>query len=306
MRRLPPLAALPAFEATARLGSMTAAAAELGRTHSAVSKQVRHLQEALGTALFEREGTGLRLTPDGEAYRGAVAAALDMLERAGAEIGPAAGAAVVTVKCSTALAARWLIPRLPGFQALRPEVDLRLAMSAGGSRFARDGGDCDAILSWDRLSHPVAELTAAMGPGARALVLGDAEIGPVTAPSAPIRATRGGWRATGLIDHADAPAMWSRWEAAAGTRLAAPGRASFPSTSLCVEAAAAGMGAALAERRIVTRELATGALIAPLGFARFPGGFIAVRAGRASRAADAFLEWLASDPPSAAGPADRR
>jgi len=151
------------------------------------------------------------------------------------------------------------------------------------ARFARDGGGCDVILSWDRLSHPVEELMAAMGPGARAVVLGDAEIGPVTAPSAPIRAMRGGWQATALIDHDDAPALWSRWEAAA-----------------------AGMGAALAERRLVARELSSGALIAPLGFARFPGGFIAVRAGHASRAADAFIGWLAGDPPSAAeGPGPR-
>jgi DNA-binding transcriptional LysR family regulator len=299
MRRLPPLAALPAFEATARLGSMTAAAAELGRTHSAVSKQVRHLQQALGTTLFERDGAGLRLTPDGEAYRKAVALALDALERAGSEIGPAAGAPTVTVKCSTALAARWLIPRLPGFQALRPEVDLRLVMSAGGARFARDGADCDVILSWDRLSHPLDELTAAMGPDAVVTALGDAEIGPVAAPGLALRREGAGWRVPTLIDHDEAPELWARWREAAGVGIDAPSRASFPSTSLCIEAAVAGMGVALAERRLVDRDLESGALTAPCGFARWPGGFVGVRAGRAGRAADAFLRWAASDPPRA-------
>jgi DNA-binding transcriptional LysR family regulator len=299
MRRLPPLAALPAFEATARLGSMTAAAAELGRTHSAVSKQVRHLQQALGTALFERDGAGLRLTPDGEAYRKAVALALDALERAGAEIGPAAGAPTVTVKCSTALAARWLIPRLPGFRALRPEVDLRLAMSAGGARFARDGTECDVILSWDRLSHPLDELTAALGPDSVVTALGDAEIGPVAAAGLPLWREGEGWRAPALIDHDEAPELWARWREASGVAFEAPARASFPSTSLCIEAAVAGMGAALAERRLVDRDLESGALVAPCGFTRWPGGFVGVRAGRAGRAADAFLRWAASDPPRA-------
>ncbi|PIK71196.1 LysR family transcriptional regulator, partial [Methylobacterium frigidaeris] len=60
MRHLPPLSSLRAFEAAARLGSVTKAANELGRTHGAVSRQVRALQEQAGTALFEKAGTGLR------------------------------------------------------------------------------------------------------------------------------------------------------------------------------------------------------------------------------------------------------
>ena len=67
MRRLPPLSALRAFEATARLGSVTAAAAELGRTHGAVSRQLRTLQEAAGVPLFDKAGTGLRLNRHGQA-----------------------------------------------------------------------------------------------------------------------------------------------------------------------------------------------------------------------------------------------
>jgi DNA-binding transcriptional LysR family regulator len=260
---------------------------------------VRHLQQALGAPLFERDGAGLRLTPDGEAYRKAVALALDALERAGAEIGHASGAPTVAVKCSTALAARWLIPRLPGFQALRPEVDLRLVMSAGGARFARDGADCDVILSWDRLSHPLDELTGAMGPDSMVIVLGDARIGPVAAPGLSCARKGEGWRAPALIDHDEAPELWARWREASGVGIDAPARLSFPSTSLCIEAAVAGMGVALAERRLVDRDLETGALAAPLGFTRWPGGFVGVRAGRAGRAADAFLRWAASDPPRA-------
>ena len=83
MADLPPLSALPAFEATARLGAMSAAAAELGRTHSAISKQIAHLEDALGTALFAREGQGVRPTQEGADYAEAVREALGLLRQIG-------------------------------------------------------------------------------------------------------------------------------------------------------------------------------------------------------------------------------
>jgi DNA-binding transcriptional LysR family regulator len=298
MRRLPPLAALPAFEAAARLGSMTAAAAELGRTHSAISKQVAHLQDALGVALFEREGVGVRLTPEGAAYAEATREALGQIERATRRL-TGEGAATVTVKLSGALAARWLIPRLPGFQALRPDVDLRLAMAAGGARFGREGGAPDVLLSWDRLSHPLEDLALAAGPGRAVRALGDAGFGPVAAPSLGAAAPEGRFVAPALIENADAPGLWPGWAALSGRRVEAAERRAFPNTSLCVEAATAGLGAAVVERRLVERELAAGALVAPAGFAPWPGGFVAVAPRRPRRAVSAFLDWLAAEPPRA-------
>jgi DNA-binding transcriptional LysR family regulator len=298
MRRLPPLGALPAFEATARLGSMSAAALELGRTHSAVSKQIAHLQAALGVALFERDGAGVKLTPEGVAYRAAVAEALEGLERATLRLAGADGA-TVTAKVSTALAARWLIPRLPGFQAARPEIDLRLAMASGGARFGREGGEADVLVSWDRLSHKVEDLLLAAGPGATARALGAAAFGPVAAPGLGATVEPGGFRAPALIEHAEAPALWPGWEALSGRRADSPARPVFPNTSLCIEAAVAGLGAAIVERRLVERELAAGALTAPAGFAVWPGGFVAIAPRRPRRPVAAFLDWLAADPPRA-------
>jgi DNA-binding transcriptional LysR family regulator len=301
MRRLPPLAALPAFEAAARLGSMTAAAAELGRTHSAISKQVAHLQEALGVALFEREGARVRLTAEGAAFAEETREALGQIERAARRVA-GEGGATVTVKLSGALAARWLIPRLPGFQALRPEVELRLAMAAGGTRFGREGGAPDVLLSWDRLSHPLEELALAAGTGGAVRALGDAGFGPVAAPTFGASAPEGRFVARALIENADAPGLWPGWSALSGRRVEAPERRVFPNTSLCVEAAAAGLGAALVERRLVERELAAGALVAPAGFAPWPGGFVAVAPQRPRRAVAALLDWLAADPPRAGLP----
>src|SRR5215475_1079412 len=80
-RRLPPLNALRAFEACARLGSTVAAAAELGVTHGAISKQVAILERWVGVPLFERGGGRLQPTPEAARYAAAVASALDLVER---------------------------------------------------------------------------------------------------------------------------------------------------------------------------------------------------------------------------------
>ncbi len=156
-RRLPPLAALRAFEATARLGSVTRAAEELGRTHGAVSRQIHALQDAAGLALFEKAGTGLRLNAEGEALRHSVAAALDGLEAGWAALREAAGGPALHVACSASFAMRWLVPRLPGFYRAQPALRLRLSMTT--ARALRHEG-ADLVIAWDRGYSP---------PGAQAL-----------------------------------------------------------------------------------------------------------------------------------------
>ena len=104
MRRLPPLTALPAFEATARLGSVRAAAEELGRTPGAVSKQLRHLAEDLGTALFEREGTGLQLTEEGARLLRVTGRSLDALDEEAQRLRMQAGGRAIEVALSATFA----------------------------------------------------------------------------------------------------------------------------------------------------------------------------------------------------------
>ena len=129
-RRLPPLSALRAFEATARLGSVTRAADELGRTHGAVSRQIRALQDHAGGALFDKAGTGLRLNHQGEALRLVVAQALDQLEQGWLRVLDEARGASVHVACSATFAMRWLVPHLPGFYRGHPDVKVRLSMTS--------------------------------------------------------------------------------------------------------------------------------------------------------------------------------
>ena len=284
MRRLPPLSALRAFEATARLGSVTRAAEELGRTHGAVSRQIRALQEEAGLPLFDKAGTGLRLNPRGEALRQVVAGALDALQQGWARLQEEAGSPVLHVACSATFAMRWLVPRLPGFYRQRPEIRLRLSMTT--ARALRHEG-ADLVIAWDRAAYPAAER-------ARAIPLAEVRFGPVHAPLYPVASSAEGLRFPCRIAHDYTTRAWEAWQAGTGQALAWESELHFPHTHLCIEAALAGLGLALVEQRLVAEELASGRLLAPCGFAPFAGGLAAVptsdRAG--SAAARAFVDWL--------------
>lgn len=284
MRQLPPLSSLRAFEATARLGSVTKAAQELGRTHGAVSRQVRALQKQAGTVLFEKAGTGLRLTPAGEAFRGVVAGVLDDLERGYQRLRDAGRGATVHLACGATFAMRWLVPRLAGFYRERPTVQVRLSMTS--AREIRDDG-ADLVLSWDRLAHPIRD-------EARAALLGDVAFGVVCAPGYPVRAEGGRLVAETRIVHEYTPHSWPAWEAATGVRIAAERDIAFPHNGLCIEAALSGLGVAVVEHMLVRDDLAAGRLVAPCGLHRFANGFAAVPAADRplSPAAAAFLDWL--------------
>ena len=124
---LPPLLLLRAFEAAARTSSFTAAARELNITQAAVSYQVRALEEHLGFALFERRPRGVNLTAMGVAYLAPVRKAFDDL--AISTVGLFGGRARVRiqVQAPVSFAALWLAPRLPGFFAAYPNIEVRLS-----------------------------------------------------------------------------------------------------------------------------------------------------------------------------------
>ncbi|MFZ5957723.1 LysR substrate-binding domain-containing protein [Pseudomonas knackmussii] len=129
MSAYPPLSALRSFEAVARLGSVTLAAAELHVTHSAVSQQVRQLEELLGITLLQREGRGLRLSEEGRLYALQVRRALRDIAEATrlARARPSEGELVIAVLPS--FGQQWLLPRLPSFRERYPQFRLRLLAS---------------------------------------------------------------------------------------------------------------------------------------------------------------------------------
>ena len=138
---LPPLDQLEAFEAAARHLSFTRAADELALTQSAVSRQIAALEAHYGLALFRRLHRALRLTDDGQTLHQVVGEVLGRLHQVGGELKRDRRAKTVVVTTTPGFAGLWLIPRLAGFTAARPEVDVRISAVYTLVNLDRDGFD---------------------------------------------------------------------------------------------------------------------------------------------------------------------
>ena len=138
---LPPLDQLEAFEASARHLSFTKAADELALTQSAVSRQIAALEDHFGLALFRRLHRALRLTDDGQTLFQTVSEVLGQLHAVGGELKRDRRAKTVVVTTTPGFAGLWLIPRLAGFTAARPDVDVRISAGYKLVNLTRDGVD---------------------------------------------------------------------------------------------------------------------------------------------------------------------
>src|SRR3712207_2345845 len=124
--RMPPLRALAAFEAAARNLSFQKAAAELNVTPSAISQQIRILEENLALTLFKRLNRRILLTEAGELYYASVALAFSSMAEATERIHHHLNPHILMVRSSPSFAVKWLLPRLPEFIRQHPEIDVRL------------------------------------------------------------------------------------------------------------------------------------------------------------------------------------
>lgn len=286
-RGLPSLNALRAFEAFARRGRMSTAADELCVTHGAVSRHVRQLEASLGTALVEGPKSALRLTSEGARLAASLSAAFDQIAGAVA-VARAEAPQTLEVSCVGTLAMRWLIPRLPGFVARHPNVRVGLSESHAQVDFRRDRVDV-AIRMAEELSSDEAETTPFL----------DHYNGPVVAPSL---LEDGGLSLERL---AALPRLhtrsfrrgWSEWQTRSGLRLPpAPVDREFDHHFFMLEAAAAGLGAAIGPWPMIEADIAAGRLAAPLGFVRVSARYVALRPkGLAASAAEAFRDWLVEE-----------
>ncbi|HEY8615471.1 LysR substrate-binding domain-containing protein [Phenylobacterium sp.] len=278
----PPLSSLRAFEAVVRLGSVTRAAQELGRTHGAVSKQLRSLRAHLGASLFERAGAGLAPTPAALRLAAALGDGFARIYASYREAAQEVHAPRLHIACSVTFATRWLAPNLADFSREHPQVRVRLSMTSA-DRLRLEGADL--VISWDWRSFGPADQ-------ARAERIAEVAFGPVCRPEHPIDAAGDVLTTPVLITHEVTRRAWDVWQAASGVALAARETIAFPHTHLGIEAALSGMGVVLVEKRLVARELAEGRLIAPYGFTPFPDGLAAIVADAAPRGpVDAFLAW---------------
>jgi len=279
----PPLNALYAFEAFARRGGMTAAADELCVTHGAVSRQVRQLEERLGVALVEGPKTRLRLTEAGLDLADQLTTAFRTIETAvGAQD---QAAAVLRLSCPGSLAMKWLIPRLASFHAAHPEVQVRIAESTAPVDFRRGGYDL-AVRVGRSFDHEAMEATPFMRQFH----------GPVLAPGllAGGRDIRALLADLPRLQSQSYPQAWREWQANAGLTLPEPATTrAFEHNTYMIEAAAAGLGAAVSPWTFVAEDLAKGRLVAPFGFAATGSSYGVLRPkGSRNKAAAGFRDWL--------------
>lgn len=273
------LNALRAFEAAGRLGRMSLAADELHVTHSAISRQVRHLEEVMGVALFEGPKNALQLTEAGRTLLPGLIAAFDQIDMAvrlvaDTEDGP------LDVSCLGTFTMRWLIPRLHRFQADHAGIEVRLTASDRPVDFGRDGFDLAIRVG----SGPWPE-------GAEVAPLFGERIGPVLAPQL---ARSAGKDFTGLplLHTLTRPHAWSDWSARAGVPVEHAQGAEYEHFYFMLEAATAGLGVCIAPWPLVADDIRAGRLVAPHGFVESGQDYVALRRARRHRKSALFSEWL--------------
>ncbi|MFF9196013.1 LysR substrate-binding domain-containing protein [Streptomyces sp. NPDC014779] len=279
---LPPLSTLLPFEATVRHASMTRAAQELHVTHGAVSRQVRNLEKALGTRLFERGPRALRPTPGARRLAAAVRDALDVIETAAREVsGRERDTGPLALSCEPTLLMRWLIPRLPELAGAHPGLTVHLSAGGGPVDFARD--PVDAALRRDDFPVPA---------GTHRVALFEEWIGPVCRPEA-AEALLAGAPVT-LLHTATRPAAWADWRRLTGGSPSMAGEQGFEHFFLALQAAVAGVGVAVGPYALVHDDLVRGQLAAPYGFVPDGTGYglLTARPPERDPRLAALLGWL--------------
>jgi LysR family glycine cleavage system transcriptional activator len=254
---LPSLTGLRTFEAAARHMSFTLAAAELNVTQTAVSHQIRRLEEQLGMPLFIRRNRGLVLTQEAQDYLPSIRSAFEDLRRATARLRRSNRDGLLTVSTTASLATKWLVSRVAAFQDTHPGIEVRITTSAHLVDFRRD--EVDIAVRYGRGSWP----------GLRADWLMAEQIFPVCSPAL-LNGRRPLRRPEDLAHHTLLHTMvsredWQLWLTASGLPLSIATRRGlmFDQGFMAVQAAVEGLGVALGRTHLVEADIVAGRLLAP-------------------------------------------
>ncbi|WP_165191689.1 LysR substrate-binding domain-containing protein [Caulobacter soli] len=253
---LPPLGALRAFEAAARLASFKRAAAELLVTPTAISHQVRQLEEHLGGRLLDRSPRRVALTLQGQILYEAAASSFAEIDRAVGRLRRSNAGAILTLSATPAFLSQWLVPRLTELQTRFPKLELRLQASDQIVEL-RPGG-VDLAIRYGKGPFPGAATTA----------LCQDAFAPVCSPSLRLRTVEDLTRARLIhIDGRVAPRPspdWRRWCDQVGVLdLDTETGLRFTDSLYAVQATVAGQGVAIVSLVIAADALANGLLVAP-------------------------------------------
>ncbi|MBN3788011.1 transcriptional regulator GcvA [Burkholderia sp. Ac-20353] len=254
------LKSIQAFEAAARLSSFALAADELFVTPSAISHQIKLLEDQLSVRLFHRVHRAVILTDTGRQYAEEIGAAFARIDKATRDIGRVEKSDILTVHATPSIATQWLMPRLARFSALHPDIDVRLNASSAPVDLIKESVDIDIRYGARRLQPA----------GTMVLDLPLETIVPLCSPRLvngehPIR-TVADLRHHALIHSEGCLVGWRDWmrlhrkvvlDITRGPR--------FDRSFMAISAAVDGMGVCLESLLLVQRELEMGTLVAPLG-----------------------------------------
>jgi LysR family transcriptional regulator, glycine cleavage system transcriptional activator len=292
---LPPLDLLLGFESAARHLSFTKAGEELYLTQSAVSRQIKELEEQLGVPLFQRRHRALALTEAGHQFYAAAAQALSTMRAATERLRSQTGRKALSVTTTHSFASLWLIPRLAGFTRDHPGVDVRITADIKMQDLERDGLDI-------ALRHGPASLA-----GPNAVRLFGEKVFPVCSPK--LLRKKPLEKPADLRNHIllqyDDPDVrhpwlhWKTWlEVERIADLKPAGTLSFSGYEQIIPAAAAGHGVALGRTPLVKDLIAAGELVAPFKSQADPArAYFAIVSRTASARPEvvAFVEWLKAE-----------
>ena len=290
MRRLPPLSALRAFEAAARHGSFKLAASELAVTPTAVSHQIRFLEDYTGLRLFERQVRKVVLTDAGAVLYPVLRDGFNAFETVFQALAANQVRRQVTISATNAFMARWLAPRVAAFRRLHPDIDLELHASDQAVDLGAE--QADLAIRYGRGPYP----------GMVSEPLFADRFAPVASPALGVTGPAD-LAAFPLIDfkwsrHHPLNPTWKNWFAAAGLPWLSPrGQLRFSDEGHAIQAAIAGQGIALLSLDLLADELAAGRLVQPFG-PSIPGHtYHLVRSAGHAPAPhmEAALDWLRSE-----------
>lgn len=282
---LPPLNALRTFEAAARLLSFSRAGDELHVTYSAVSHQIRNLEDWLGRPLFERRATGVALTRTGEALSAYLSPSFAALAEICTRLRADRGQTSLSVGCIPSIASRWLVPNITAFSQSHPEISVQVLYAMAEQRLSLGNFDVLITLGEDpspavtntflfsRINKPVASphYLARMGPLDSAAAIASAD-----------------------LLHDETRTAWEAWIKVAGLPVRAPPPGPlFQDFNMLATAAIAGHGVALCPVEVFREELRRGDLVVLSDVAtNADAGYFMITDRNPAKAVQAFTAWF--------------
>lgn len=293
MPTIPPLASLRAFEATARLRSVTKAAAELNVTHPAISHQIKQLEDHFGVPMLQRVGRGVVPTPIGEQFSHLLTDSFQQIQNFCEDVIRAKNGRSIAVASVASFASRWLIPRLPKFMAAHPDIDIRVIYAPHETDEMR--ADCDVLIRYQETPVTGSEIGVPLFSGESRPLCSPSFVARYGDLSTPEKIAR-----VPLL-HDNDRNIWTAWFHSAGLNLTTPlSGIIYEDFNLMSTAAIAGHGVALCPVELVRADIEQKNLVvlSDVGV-KCHGNYLLLHRKVPSSSVLAFRDWLLKEVKSA-------